>query len=256
MMEHLEISWQAVYDYALACSREHDAERFMRAVLENMNDFVPIEQGFVYCLDENQQVVTQNVVNINASWADLSYKYYNSFIESNGKGLSDLVKERFDLPFVEQIVWDEEAPTEFIEECIRPNGIRCTLIIVFFDQNSIPRAIASFTRTQKSRFTEREMAMVRYATALLHNVYKSFFTNPATIPGSNQDKRTSSVSALLTKREREVVDLMCGGLSPALVSKKLDISISTTYKHIAHIYKKLGVSSQQELLVRVLRPGD
>ena len=57
---------------------------------------------------------------------------------------------------------------------------------------------------------------------------------------------------LLTKREQEVVELLCRGLSPAHVSKTLKISVSTAYKHIAHIYKKLNVSSQQELLVKVL----
>ena len=42
------------------------------------------------------------------------------------------------------------------------------------------------------------------------------------------------------------------GLSPAHVADTLFISTSTAYKHIANIYKKLHVSSQQELLVRVL----
>lgn len=57
----------------------------------------------------------------------------------------------------------------------------------------------------------------------------------------------------LTPREIEVADFMSQGISPANISKILCISQSTTYKHIAHIYAKLGVSNKQELLVKLLR---
>jgi DNA-binding CsgD family transcriptional regulator len=42
-------------------------------------------------------------------------------------------------------------------------------------------------------------------------------------------------------------------MTPTTISKSLYISKATTYKHIAHIYEKLHVSSLQELLVRLLQ---
>ena len=56
----------------------------------------------------------------------------------------------------------------------------------------------------------------------------------------------------LTHREREVLDLICQGVKPAYIARELRISIGTTNKHISHIYKKLGVDSRQELLVKLL----
>ena len=59
----------------------------------------------------------------------------------------------------------------------------------------------------------------------------------------------------LTSREAEIANLLCRGVSTANINRALYIAQSTTYKHIEHIYEKLHVSSQQELLVRLLRPS-
>ena len=56
----------------------------------------------------------------------------------------------------------------------------------------------------------------------------------------------------LTKREIEITNLLCQGMTVQNISSVLYIALTTTYKHIANIYKKLGVSSQQELLVKML----
>lgn len=56
----------------------------------------------------------------------------------------------------------------------------------------------------------------------------------------------------LTNREREVLDLLCQGIKPVCIAKELNISVGTANKHIAHIYRKLGVHSRQELLVKLL----
>ena len=56
----------------------------------------------------------------------------------------------------------------------------------------------------------------------------------------------------LTEREREVLDLLCQGIKPTFIARELHISTGTVNKHIAHIYRKLGVDSKQELLVKLL----
>jgi len=56
----------------------------------------------------------------------------------------------------------------------------------------------------------------------------------------------------LTPRESEIANLLCQGMTVHNISSALYIAVTTTYKHIAHIYEKVGVSSQQELLVKML----
>ena len=133
---------------------------------------------------------------------------------------------------------------------------RCRAAILTDDRVALlyaRRVAASLDRTSERPFSESEVEILELVTAQLANLYKNFFTDPATIPGVSRNIDDATLDALLTKREREVVKLLCQGLSPTTISTTLNISLSTAYKHIAHIYKKLHVSSQQELLVRVLR---
>ena len=53
----------------------------------------------------------------------------------------------------------------------------------------------------------------------------------------------------LTPREREVLLLLCEGLSNKLISRKLDISVSTVKIHISHVLGALGARSRLEAVV-------
>ena len=52
----------------------------------------------------------------------------------------------------------------------------------------------------------------------------------------------------LTAREMDVLGLLARGRTSAYIQKALSISDGTARTHISHIYKKLGVKSQQALL--------
>lgn len=53
---------------------------------------------------------------------------------------------------------------------------------------------------------------------------------------------------LLSRRETEVMFLLAKGYNAALIQEKLCISKSTAKTHIGHIYRKLDIHNQQELL--------
>lgn len=52
----------------------------------------------------------------------------------------------------------------------------------------------------------------------------------------------------LTKREMQVLELLAEGRNEPYVEKQLAISRSTVKTHIAHIYRKVGVTTRQQLL--------
>lgn len=58
------------------------------------------------------------------------------------------------------------------------------------------------------------------------------------------DPRT--VLLVLTKRERECVELRCRGLKTSAVARELGIEYDTAKNHMAAAFKKLGVSSIAE----------
>lgn len=55
---------------------------------------------------------------------------------------------------------------------------------------------------------------------------------------------------MVTPRESEVLDLILQGKSNGEIAADLDIAIPTAKKHVANIYRKLGVNTRHELLCR------
>ena len=58
---------------------------------------------------------------------------------------------------------------------------------------------------------------------------------------------------LLTKREREIFQLLIEDYSTKEISKKLQISEKSVRNHISNTIQKLGVSSRTQALVELLR---
>jgi DNA-binding NarL/FixJ family response regulator len=59
----------------------------------------------------------------------------------------------------------------------------------------------------------------------------------------------------LTPREREVLQLICDGLSAREIADKLDLSVNTVAVHRANIMNALGVHKTAELVVYALQHG-
>ena len=57
----------------------------------------------------------------------------------------------------------------------------------------------------------------------------------------------------LSKREKEVMELVCDGLTADAISRKLYISLSTVKKHIAKSYEKLGVNKKADAIAAYRR---
>ncbi len=59
----------------------------------------------------------------------------------------------------------------------------------------------------------------------------------------------------LTKREREIMDLLCANSSSKMIAKQLMISHNTVDAHRANILLKLEVGSVRELMVLLFTSG-
>jgi PAS domain S-box-containing protein len=59
----------------------------------------------------------------------------------------------------------------------------------------------------------------------------------------------------LTKREREVLGLVAGGLSNAAIAARLHISTNTVASHLKHLYAKLKVTSRSQAAAFALTRG-
>jgi two-component system, NarL family, response regulator NreC len=64
----------------------------------------------------------------------------------------------------------------------------------------------------------------------------------------NKDDSLHPIKSILTKRETEIAQLVCKGLSSNEIANKLHLSVLTISTHRKHILKKLNVKNPLELL--------
>lgn len=67
--------------------------------------------------------------------------------------------------------------------------------------------------------------------------------------------RTSEDITRLTKRERELADLISAGLANKEISRRLNVATHTVKTHVHNSLQKLGLRSRLELAVHVQRAG-
>jgi DNA-binding CsgD family transcriptional regulator len=63
------------------------------------------------------------------------------------------------------------------------------------------------------------------------------------------------IAAILTRQEREVLELIARGVDNQTVAERLFLSPATVRNHITRIFAKLGVRSRAEAIVRARRAG-
>ena len=108
----------------------------------------------------------------------------------------------------------------------------------------------SVDRTRNEFFSKIEQDRLNLALPILNNMYRNFFYQGTDFNPHENQSGWSKYN--FTKRETEIVNLLCQGMSIQNISSALYISKNTTYKHIAHIYEKAHVSTQQELLFKIM----
>ncbi len=84
--------------------------------------------------------------------------------------------------------------------------------------------------------------------------------NAAAVPARPADNDgavpTDAAPAVLSEREREVLQALSEGLSNAAIGVRLGISRSTVKFHLAAVFEKLGVHRRAEAVAMGIRHGD
>lgn len=70
----------------------------------------------------------------------------------------------------------------------------------------------------------------------------------------SQGESTSPAESL-SKREKEILEMLCAGFANKEIADKLSLSIETVRGHLKHIYDKLHVQSRTQAVVKFLASG-
>ncbi|NLE73562.1 MAG: hypothetical protein GX604_02885 [Actinobacteria bacterium] len=241
--------WKDIYDFIAACGKAQNPRSLVVEMFNNLGALCPYDQAMAYFFDGNGKICGQHLINISESWSSAYLGYYVDAGSQRYSCYADQSDQRFAVaPNV--IDWDSAPSDEFILNYIRPRGLKYSCGFALFDMNGCYRTMIALDRVRKQSFSDDELTSLRLLIPLLNDLHKNFFYQGF---GANAIRRATLETARLTDREIEIVDLLCRGLSPANIGHILHITSSTTYRHIANIYKKLEVSSQRDLLARLYR---
>lgn len=98
----------------------------------------------------------------------------------------------------------------------------------------------------------RSAASLLVQAARLQMAAAAQLTHDSSLSSPTDDR---PVTAELTPREQEVLDLLGRGLSNRRISTELDIAESTVRAHLHAIFSKLGATQRTEAVVLAIHAG-
>lgn len=245
-------SYIDAYVIVAECSQMRTPKEFVTKLLELLEKACPYDEAVVFFFNSNGRVEDRYLVRAKPERLDAYMSYYINVIPKD-YGDFDLYagsKEHSGAVFSKNINWSELPKSESKKDYIDFYGLKYSWSFSFFDQLGSYRAIICLDRTRDTPFSEAEKNRLNLALPILNNMYRNFFYQAMEM--GQYFGHLPWERYRLTKREREIADYLCQGMTAQTISASLCISVTTIYKHISNIFKKTGVKNQQELIVKLL----
>jgi len=250
-----KIPWMKINDFLLDIGNIRDPKEFCVQVINKIYPLIPFDQARIYFLNENGKICDEVLYGVDKRWSDV-YREYYSKIENGRYSISTKIENGFNsIPKLMGGVynWANYECDEFITEYIKPQGLNHSLGFGFHNANNFTECVYSLDRTSHTGYTHEEIDIRSIIQPHLDNLHMNLFV--LALKNNNFGKKTE-VQNPLTKRESELAELLCIGMTPTWISKQLFLSLPTVYKHIANIHEKLNVSNRQELLLKLMNIQD
>ena len=248
---------ERIYRILLHCGAQRTQSDFCSQLVKEISELVPYDQARVLFLDTSGKICDSRLFGVKErQWKDFLYYYENDLVLSRYS-----LKEPMRLPQNEKVYaqnywYDLEQQAEdkniFVDDYVRSLRLYHSMGIGLSDRENCIRSIIVLDRMQDIPFTYQEIALVKKIQPLLENYHIDLLLEADAVPAPLQSFKQAY---LLTRRETEIVALLTDGLTPALISQRLSISVTTVYRHIANIYQKCHISNRQELHRLFFRTG-
>lgn len=246
----IDLPWMKIHEFLLMTGEIRDPKELCLHIAKNIDRLIPYDQARIFFFNNNGNIFDTVLYGYGAdrNWIEAYFQHYSKL---EGGRYSLVQNEVHPKIFYNYFDWSNEERSEFIVDYISPQGLQYSLVTIFHDESNLTKAVCTLDRTTQNNFTEKELAIIEVLQAHLDNLHKNLYVDV-----ENKTQDIGSIESglnLLTHREKEIVKLICFGLTSANISNKLCISKSTVYRHIANIYEKLHISNRQELMLMSLK---
>lgn len=233
--------WRRISDFLREAGSQPDLDSFIGKAIEGIRELVPLDSMFAFLLDAHGGITPESRT------VDIPRKPLREYSEYY-LGLDPCVAHYTPRRPLTYADWrsSEFTKSEFVADFVRPLHLTCSVGVMIQDRQGRLALSLGGNREGKALW-EREKAILATVQPHLKNLY-NLYRRIAPPDESAIDSRLTG----LTKRESEIVGLLCQGLTTSEISTLLFISEHTTYRHINNIFSKMKVGSRTELVALVL----
>ncbi|MCB8965779.1 MAG: hypothetical protein H6660_02705 [Ardenticatenaceae bacterium] len=253
------LPWMEINDFLVDVGSMRDPKAFCVQVVQKIYPLIPYDQARVYFINDMGEIYDEVLMGVDEMWSDIYLQYFSKIdggryaIPTRSHMTPTKTKNgRYAFPEFGGSVYDwtnyEFENAEFANEYIQPQKINHSAGFAFHSADNFTKSVYILDRTSQSGYAQQEISIMSIIQPHLDNLHKNLFV----LAQSNSCAARSCVQKSLTKRELEIAELLCDGFTPTKISHSLFISLSTVYRHIANIHKKLNVSNRQELLLKLI----
>ena len=258
MLEQQE--WEQVNRMVGEMNRIRDLVRFRRDFLNLLGRLVPFDLADFYLNDAKAPNKVKLVDPVVVS--RFSQKFNEKFMLEYDRdyGQVDYVKWVFSSH--ESVVYRESdlintqlrTKSSFYLDYLKPAGFVNVAGVSIADRGVCVGAITLYRTNRYGDFTDKELYILNQLVPHLQN--KLAVETEAVENTLEQSKNNSyylSHEFNLSKREIQILRLLCDGKNNNEVSKLLSISVNTVKKHISNIFAKLNVDSRTQLIHFIIK---
>ena len=232
-----------IYQLLLRCGAQRSVTDICIQFVKDIRGLIPYDQARILFLDKSGKLCGSKLFGVNErQWQDFMYYYENDMVFSQYS-----LKEPIQLPQGEKVsahnYWygleNIEPGNIFLDDYVHSLHLCHSLGIGFADQDNCIRSIITLDRVHDVNFSYAEISLAKAIQPLIENYHVDLLLSTET---DSQPLQSFKKEHFLTTRETEIVGLLLDGLTPALIARRLNISVKTVYRHIANIYQKCRIS--------------
>ncbi|MGI6069794.1 MAG: helix-turn-helix transcriptional regulator [Blautia sp.] len=237
-----------LYQMLLRCCSQYDPYNFCGQIVKELHLYVPYEQARILFIDVSGKISGSMLFGVSQNTWENFLDYYHEDLTGSRYSLKKPLhlseKEKVSVCDWTQDVERKQRCLTFAEEYVRPLKLTYCLGLGLSDKENCVRSIITLDRTSPKPYTEDEILLIRKIHPLLERFFISLL-----LPAPQEFSAIAFLEQqfALTNREVEISELLCAGMIPADIGKRLCISVSTVYRHIANIYEKCHIKNRQEL---------
>ncbi|PKF31248.1 helix-turn-helix transcriptional regulator [Acinetobacter sp. C26M] len=208
---------------------------FVDNFISSLMDTIIIDAYFAYRINSNLKTFDHYFKNINKN----TIEYYLKKMQQH-----DPLFIGKSIPSEDDILVLSKQPIPLqYENFMQKNNIGDN-IELYFKFNKIPVLGISLIRNKKNGcFTNEEFIFLKcYQNFTNKYLQEELINNKVKFPFQKYK---------ITKKEEEIIRLICMGKNNEQISKILFISISTVKTHIQHIFQKIQVNNKHQLVSRL-----